>query len=91
MTFWLNNPGVLLKKPKIIPTVDSTDEERLNVLTILILIISLILYIIGFWYWFIFLILGLIMVISIWFIGKKFYPNSFDSEKHENSLISEIK
>lgn len=91
MTFWLTDPGVLLTKPKIIPTVDSTDEERLNVLTILILIISLILYFIGFWYWFIFLILGLAMVVSIWFIGKKFYPNKFDNEISEVSLISEVK
>ncbi len=91
MGFWLNDPGVLLTKPKIIPTVNSTDEERLNVLTILILIISLILYFVGFWYWFIFLILGLIMVISIWFFGKKFYPDNFDSEKSEFSLLSEVK
>lgn len=67
MSFWIENPSVLLHNFNIIPSIHMNPIERLNTLTRLVIIISIILFFLKVREWLLFLILANLIIIGIYY------------------------
>jgi len=68
--FWVENPTTLLENFDIVPNEDMTDGNRLNSMTRIIILISAIMFGVNFQLWWLFLSLGLIVVVTLWYLIK---------------------
>lgn len=84
-TFWIDDPTILFRRPRIIPNMNMTEYERLNAITSLIIIITIILWILKLGSWIIFLIFGFSLVIMLYIFST---ANSMRYTNNMNHIYS---
>lgn len=89
--FWLNDPTILFREPRIIPGTQLTEYQKLNAITCLILLFTLILWIFKLGSWILFLIFGISLVMVLYIVNTKTRKKIFKNSNEYPNLYTSLK